>query len=84
MKIAINDSINKNSESEGKSSNEIDEYDIENKFEDEIDNGLEYRLDNLKDYINIYSINNNSDKKEEKDNIHIFIFIEWTKTWKIK
>ena len=67
FKIAINDSINKNSESEGKSSNEIDEYDIENKFEDEIDNGLEYRLDNLKDYINIYSINNNSDKKEEKD-----------------
>ena len=67
FKIAINDSGNKNSESEEKISKENDEYDIENKFEDEIDNGLEYRLDNLKDYINIYSINNNSDKKDEKD-----------------
>ena len=67
FKIDINDSGSNNSNSEEKSSNENDEYDIENKFEDEIDNGFEYRLDNLKDYINIYSINNNNDKKDDKD-----------------
>ena len=67
FKISINDSRNKNSDSEEKNSNENDEYDIENKFEDEIDNGLESRLDNLKDYINIYSINNDNDKKDEKE-----------------
>ena len=73
FKISINNSRNKNSDSEEKSSNENDENDIENRFEDEIDNGLEYRLDNLKDYINIYSINNNSDKKDEQDfNVYEF------------
>jgi hypothetical protein len=69
FKVASNDKENENENNDNKEKNDIKNVDInsENKVENEIDNGYDYRLDNLKDYINIYSINDSNDKTDGKD-----------------
>jgi len=66
FKITSNDDENKNNDKE-KKDDKNDDNKVENKEVNEIDNGYDYRLDNLKDYINIYSINDSNDKTDEKD-----------------
>ena len=71
FKITSNENENENNDdkekNDNKNDNKNDENNIENKEVNEIDNGYDYRLDNLKDYINIYSINDSNDKTDEKD-----------------
>ena len=67
FKITSNDDKNENNDNKEKNDNKNDKNKIENKVVNEIDNGYDYRLDNLKDYINIYSINDSNDKKDEND-----------------
>ena len=67
FKITSNDNENENNDNIEKNDNKNDDNNIENKVVNENDNGYDYRLDNLKDYINIYSINDSNDKTDEKD-----------------
>ena len=56
--IIMNNSLNKSLNSEEEILSQNDKKIIKNKLQDEIDKEYDDRLDNLKDYINIYSINN--------------------------
>lgn len=43
-----------------------------NDNDDDNEGGNDYRLDNLKDYINIYSINNNSNNKNNEEDYNVY------------
>jgi len=61
----VKDNIKDNNNDIDIDNNKVDiEYDNEN--------GNDYRLDNLKDYINIYSINNNSNNKNNEDDYNVY------------
>ena len=66
--ISLNDSRDKIFNIEDDNLNPNENIINEKKFQDEIDNGYEYRLDNLKDYINIYSIYDSSSNENENEN----------------
>ena len=63
-----NDNTNQNdNDKEINNKRDID-YDNDNDNE----NGNDYRMDNLKDYINIYSINNNSSNKKNENDYNVY------------
>ena len=70
--LSMNDNKNKIFDSCENDLNQNENITNEKRLQDEIDNGYENRLDNLKDYINIYNNYDNSNNENENDNNNDF------------